>query len=354
MPSVLAIVSKAVFEKMVPKNVKLGTVVETDRYLSNNKAFEKLEKGDAIFLVTVRPPDEKLWLVGILESPKRDGTAWVAQPNVTPLTDIASAIPELEFQSGTGLAPKPGALGMSLQTPRALTDSDVKLLRSLGTGTVAAAKPMNPVAIAAGAEFPDHLRELAKRADPWVHSVLPVEQGLELWVAELASIGREAMCRAAAAAGRYAYPIAMERGGEMAIESNFHEDAPSQDGEPTGRQIRRVEEWLAAPSNETLTAVEKSIDPSRQLDVWCEDLYPAPDDMWFWFLEVGQLAAFAVTHPEEGDKPDEEDMSYDWPAAVCASRAVVCALKTIRTPTGDVDEDVRAIGRAIARAFEAS
>jgi hypothetical protein len=134
MSSVLAIVSKAVFEKMVPKDVRLGTVVSTDRYVSSQKAFESLGGDDAIFLVTVRPPDEKLWLVGILESPKRKGDAWVSAKNVTSLTDITSAIGSLKFATGTGITAKKGALGMSLQTPRLLTDDDVTLLRGLAGG----------------------------------------------------------------------------------------------------------------------------------------------------------------------------------------------------------------------------
>ena len=131
MPSVLAIVSKALFEKMVAKDVQLGTIVTTDRYTSSHKAFDGLGDKDAIFLVTVRPPDEKLWLVGILEAPKRKQDAWVAAANTAPLADVTSAIPKLAFESGTGLKAKKGALGMSLQTPRILTPADVKLLRSL-------------------------------------------------------------------------------------------------------------------------------------------------------------------------------------------------------------------------------
>jgi hypothetical protein len=129
MSSVLAIVSKALFEKMVPKDVKLGAVVDTNQYLSSNKTFEGLKAGGAIFMVTVRPPDEKLWLVGILQNPKKKGDAWVASANETPLTDITAAIKKLTFESGTGLKAKKGALGMSLQTPRALTEDDVTLLR---------------------------------------------------------------------------------------------------------------------------------------------------------------------------------------------------------------------------------
>jgi hypothetical protein len=131
MSSVLAIVSKALFEKMVPKDVKLGAVVDTNQYMSNNKTFDGLKDGGAIFLVTVRPPDEKLWLVGILENPKKKGETWTSEANEAPLTDITGAIKKLEFASGTGLKAKKGALGMSLQTPRALTDDDVKLLRGM-------------------------------------------------------------------------------------------------------------------------------------------------------------------------------------------------------------------------------
>lgn len=60
MASVMAIVSKALFEKMVPKGVQPGAVVDIDRYKSAHRAFAGLSEGDAIFLVTVRPPDEAL------------------------------------------------------------------------------------------------------------------------------------------------------------------------------------------------------------------------------------------------------------------------------------------------------
>jgi hypothetical protein len=131
MASILAIVSKALFEKMVPKDVKPGTVVDTDRYLSNNKTFDRLKEGGAVFMVTVRPPDEKLWLVAVLENPKKKGDAWIASANTTPIADVTSAIKKLRFESDTGITAKKGALGMSLQTPRVLTEKDVALLRGL-------------------------------------------------------------------------------------------------------------------------------------------------------------------------------------------------------------------------------
>jgi hypothetical protein len=134
MASVLAIVSKAVFEKRAPKDVDLGAVIGLDRYVSSHKAFEAVAGGGAVFMVTVRPPDEKLWLVAILENPKRKDDAWVAVANTAPLVDITTAIAKLQFTTGAGLHAKKGALGMSLQTPRGLTDEDVALLRSYVLG----------------------------------------------------------------------------------------------------------------------------------------------------------------------------------------------------------------------------
>lgn len=142
MASVMAIVSKALFEKMVPKGVQPGAVVDIDRYKSAHKAFAGLSEGDAIFLVTVRPPDEALWLIGVLESPERTGDDWIARANGTPIVDVCAAIPKLVFESGAGLVAKKGALGMSLQTPRVLAEGDVALLRGLVGGSKASGQKL--------------------------------------------------------------------------------------------------------------------------------------------------------------------------------------------------------------------
>jgi hypothetical protein len=131
MPSVLAIISRAIFEKMSPRSA-VGDVVETDRYVSSQPAFTKLAPGDAIFLVTVRPPDERLWLVAVLEGVERKKDAWVGAANRQPIRDITSTIQKLELSTGAGIKAKKGALGMSLQTPRLLTANDVVLLRGGG------------------------------------------------------------------------------------------------------------------------------------------------------------------------------------------------------------------------------
>lgn len=137
MGDVFAIVSKAVFEKEAlvdGETVDLGGVWPVKSYKGAAKVFENtLAGGGRIFMVTVRPPDEKLWLLAVLESPKFDSkaAAWVAAPNVVPATDISSLRKSIKFESGKGMSQDKGALGMSLQTPRALGDGDAELILGL-------------------------------------------------------------------------------------------------------------------------------------------------------------------------------------------------------------------------------
>ncbi|MBL8940408.1 MAG: TIGR02996 domain-containing protein, partial [Archangium sp.] len=145
MPDLLAIVSKAVFEAD-NRNAAVGQVLAIDRYVSTNKALEPLRGGGRLFLVTVRPPDEQLWLVAVLESPKHDGKAWVAKANTRPIANISALRGSIRFTSNTGISATKGALGMSLQTPRQLTDEDVAMM--LGSAPVASTKtasaPVSP------------------------------------------------------------------------------------------------------------------------------------------------------------------------------------------------------------------
>lgn len=141
MGDVLAIVAKAVFDgARGPGGGKLGVgdTWPTDRYVSANKGLSPLAAGGDLYLVTVRPGDV-LWLVGVLRRPTHDGAQWVAPPNVEPIRELTAAIPALRFANGKGLQVKPGALGMSLQTPRPLAASDLLVL-----GASAAAPPPTP------------------------------------------------------------------------------------------------------------------------------------------------------------------------------------------------------------------
>lgn len=141
MADVMAIVSKAVFEKAAGKQPALGERLAMDRYVSANKNLAPVAGGGKLYLVTVRPPDEQLWLVAILEQPAFDGTQWVAAPSGVALTDITHLRPAIRFESGAGITAKPGALGMSLQTPRLLTAEDAALLDAAAGGGGATAPP---------------------------------------------------------------------------------------------------------------------------------------------------------------------------------------------------------------------
>jgi hypothetical protein len=147
MADVLAIISKAQFEKLAGKGAQPGALLSTRRYDSLHKALEPLEGGGSLFLVTVRPPNDALWLVAVLEAVKRDGKGWTSAGNSVAMTDISDLKAKIRFASGTGMSAKAGALGMSLQTPRELAPGDVKLLRAkLPKGAAAKSAAKKPTA----------------------------------------------------------------------------------------------------------------------------------------------------------------------------------------------------------------
>lgn len=144
MPDMMAIVSKAVFEKEAPK-ARLGAVLPLRIYRSASKHLERLDGKSRLFLVTVRPPDEALWLVAVLEQLDFDGEQWNGARNRVPVSDISALKGQLKFDSGKGIQAKKGALGMSLQTPRVLTPADAELLiKAAGEAPVKAPRPPRP------------------------------------------------------------------------------------------------------------------------------------------------------------------------------------------------------------------
>lgn len=139
MGDVMCIVSKAIFEKLAGKQPELGTVLGMERYVTANKALSPLGDGGKLYLVTVRPPNEALWLVGVLENPEFDGNEWAVEaPCTTPITDISSLRKQIKFISGKGISAAAGTLGMSLQTPRELTAADAALIDELLPGNAPA------------------------------------------------------------------------------------------------------------------------------------------------------------------------------------------------------------------------
>jgi hypothetical protein len=142
MPDMLAIISKAVFEKDAAGK-KPGDVLPMDRYRSNSKHLASLSAGGRLFLFTVRPPNEALWLVAVLEGLKSDAEGWRSRPNTVPITDVTALIPKIRFESGKGIQAAKGALGMSLQTPRALSVADAALLLQTAGGEDTGGGPTN-------------------------------------------------------------------------------------------------------------------------------------------------------------------------------------------------------------------
>ncbi|HEX4512621.1 MAG TPA: hypothetical protein VH054_03770 [Polyangiaceae bacterium] len=137
MASVFAVVSKKVFEteaKAGGKALGLGKTWVTSKYKSVVAALNPLKEGGHLFLVTVRPPDEALWLIAVLRDVKSEKDGYSAKPNVMPITDISGFKSKIKFATGSGITAAKGKLGMSLQTPRALTEDDVKLLLSALSG----------------------------------------------------------------------------------------------------------------------------------------------------------------------------------------------------------------------------
>jgi serine/threonine protein kinase len=154
-PDILAIVSKAIFERDARLDgtpIAPGDVWPVDRYTSTHKVFQALEDGGRIFLVTVRPPNEQLWFIGVVDEPEFDGTAWISStPNELAVTDITSLRKSITFESGKGMSQDRGTLGMSLQMPRALTEPDVEQILAAVGGRAPKTAPARP-AIAKPAE----------------------------------------------------------------------------------------------------------------------------------------------------------------------------------------------------------
>ncbi len=143
MPDMLAIISKAVFEADAA-DASIGEVLPLSRYASANKALAPLAAGGRLVLVTVRSPDESLWLVAVLDHPKHVKGAWVATKNEVSITDLGPVKSKIRFASGGTITAKPGALGMSLQTPRLLAEGMVELMTGKHVPKRAKAKRVAP------------------------------------------------------------------------------------------------------------------------------------------------------------------------------------------------------------------
>lgn len=177
MPSVFAIVSRKVFDsdaRVLGSPVAICDVWPLAQYLSTVAALKPLEAGGSLFVCTVRPPDERLWLVAVLEQPTFDGQRWSSAPNAVAVTDVSSLVPLLRFSTGGSINAQPGKLGMSLQTPRVLTADDEMLIRGL---LGVAASPVS------SAKDPKSKKNAAKAPQPAIKApVIPMVPEADLRV----------------------------------------------------------------------------------------------------------------------------------------------------------------------------
>lgn len=182
----------------------------------------------------------------------------------------------------------------------------------------------------------------ASAGGAWEHADTDPVKGLEAWGRELAERDRRLGVAALVSIAQAGFPRAMKSAGDAAANMGFHASEESMDGAPVEMQIARGAAWLADPSESNLEAVVASLDPSRQLNVWNEDLLPQSEDQhWYWYSEVGQCIAHAIS----GEGGEAEGTTYyEWTPALSAARGMVMAVRGLRA--GDNDAAVIAELRA--------
>lgn len=128
----LAIVNKAIFKDEIeePEYGPGDTLDYWHNYVSDHPRLDELTSGSRLFLVCVPPQTNHLWLVAVYESIKRSETGYPqsTRKNRTPITDITHLRDKLRFDNGIGIKWRGGVMAQSLQTPRILTEDDVRLL----------------------------------------------------------------------------------------------------------------------------------------------------------------------------------------------------------------------------------
>ena len=189
------------------------------------------------------------------------------------------------------------------------------------------------------------LRTLAAEGleDPWDGSETELEGGLERWVEALAEADGRLGVRVAIACAEHALPLVRESAAASGLDFGGPDDewgcsmAPSE-------QLGAVRRWL----DEGDELPPPTVDYTRQLNVWEDDLRP-PDESpgtWFtYFVEATNLLAMAVLHgPEPGPYGE-------WRGPRCAARSAVCAYKAMNRDDGDRIADLEALLAAVEDAL---
>jgi hypothetical protein len=196
---------------------------------------------------------------------------------------------------------------------------------------------------ATGPDFARYLAGLG--AAGWEHADSPELAGLEQWGTELAKRNRRAGIGALVRAAQYGLPIVLDRGDSGLDGMGFKASEPSADGAPVETQIARAAAWLDAPDPTHHAAVVAANDPSRQLQIWDDDLIPNDDRAHWWYLDVGQCCGYAITRTIGTPSPATSGSYYQWSSEICVGRGLVVAVRGLRCRGAKVSEilgDVRA------------
>lgn len=179
-----------------------------------------------------------------------------------------------------------------------------------------------------GAAMASRAASTGSRVAPWAHADAPELVGLEAWGRELATRDLAAGIGALVRAAQFGFPQIMSAAGSELDNMGFRASEPSMDGAPVETQIAVAAAWLDSPDEATRAAVEAAFDPTRQLQVWDDDLLPADDNAYQWYLEMGQCccAAIIVQGSAEGDT------YYEWDPPTSVGRGLVIAARGLRMP----------------------
>lgn len=201
-------------------------------------------------------------------------------------------------------------------------------------------------------EVDEILNAFGKEENPllrnWSFSTLNVEAALDAFMQQLAALDKKTAIQFAAVFVRYAFEHVRENHMDQIREFGFafFESDPCMDGDSIGKQLFNVENWLSDPSPENEEVVANGVDPSRQMNIWEEDLYPSEDQMWQWIIETAQLLSMAVT-AKESEEDDDGESPYEWSYKACASRSAICSLKTVSQLDTAPEQNLAAIFKKI-------
>lgn len=190
----------------------------------------------------------------------------------------------------------------------------------------------------------------AKSTQPWQFSLSDSEKSFDIFMQQLTEIGKQTALRFSAIFARYAVDYIRDQHLDevRGIGFAFLENDPCLDGQSIERQIQNVERWLENPTPEHKAGVKEGIDPSRQLEIWEEDLFPSEDQMWLWIIENTHLLSLGVTAGDaETYDHDSEATPYRWSAKACIARSAVSSLKVIAQEERTVDADLTTLFRRV-------